>query len=60
VKSSQFNILVTCQIHKQKEMEEKMKKFDSMLSFCNAEPHIAIEVTTNVKLVKMGGGGSNI
>jgi hypothetical protein len=38
-------------------MEEKMKKFDSMLSFYNAEPHITIEVTANVKLVKMGGGG---
>jgi prepilin-type N-terminal cleavage/methylation domain-containing protein/prepilin-type processing-associated H-X9-DG protein len=38
-------------------MEENMKKFDSMLSFCNAEPHTTIEVKANVKLVKMGGGG---
>jgi hypothetical protein len=60
VGSSQFNILVTCQIHKQKEMEKNMKKFDSMLSFYNAEPHIKIEVKANVKLVKIGGGGSNI
>jgi hypothetical protein len=60
VKSSQFNILVTCQIHKQKEMEENMKKFDSMLSFCNVEPHVMIEVKTNVKLVKMGGGGATV
>jgi hypothetical protein len=57
VGSSQFNILVTCQIHKQKEMEENMKKFDSMLSFYNAKPHTTIEIKANVKLVKMGGGG---
>jgi hypothetical protein len=41
-------------------MEEKMKKTNSMLSFLNAEVNVNIDVTANVKLVKMGGGGSNI
>jgi hypothetical protein len=37
-----------------------MKKFDSMLSFHNAEPRTIIEVKANVKLVKMGGGGATV
>jgi hypothetical protein len=55
-----INILVTCQIHKQKEMEENMKKFDSMLSFVNAKVNVDIDFTANVNLGRQGGGGSNM
>jgi hypothetical protein len=37
-----------------------MRKTDSMLGFLNAEVNVDIDFTANVKLVKMGGGGSNM
>jgi hypothetical protein len=42
------------------EMEEIMKKTNSMLSFFNAEVNVNIDVTANVNLGKRGGGGTNI
>jgi hypothetical protein len=45
---------------KQKELEDKMKKIDSMLSLRNAEINVNIDVRTNVKLGKRGGGGLDI
>jgi hypothetical protein len=38
------------------EMEEKMKKTDSMLSFLSAEVNVNIDVVANVKIGKGGGG----
>jgi prepilin-type N-terminal cleavage/methylation domain-containing protein/prepilin-type processing-associated H-X9-DG protein len=46
------------QIQKQNEMEEIMKKTNSMSSFLNAEVNINIDFTANVNLGKMGGGGA--
>jgi hypothetical protein len=40
------------------EMEEKMKKTDSMLSFLGTEVNINIDFTANVNLDKRGGGGA--
>jgi hypothetical protein len=44
----------------QNEMEEIMKKTNSMLSFANTEVNINVDFTANVNLGKRGGGGSNM
>jgi hypothetical protein len=40
------------------EMEEKMKKTDSMLSLLDLEVNTNIDFATNVKIGKRGGGGA--
>jgi hypothetical protein len=42
------------------EMEEKMKKTDSMLSLLDLEVNVNIDLTANVKIGKRGGGGATI
>jgi hypothetical protein len=44
----------------QNEMEEKMKKTDSMLSFLTAEVNVGIDFAANVNLGKRGGGGATV
>jgi hypothetical protein len=44
----------------QNEMEEKMKKTNSMSGFLNVEVNASIDFTTNVNLDKMGGGGATV